>query len=868
MILVILCHAVSLLAQNVIRGKLYHKGIGIEGVSVLIHELGDKNAIIAFAITHSDGNYEVEVKTELDTISITSSSLNYVNITKNVANKDQVVDFELSPQEHNIKEVTVKADPILFKKDTLIFNVGAFAGESDRSIGDVIAKLPGFEVSSNGLISYQGQKIEKYYIEGLDLLEGRYSVANKNLSYEAVRSIEVLENHQPVKMLDSLVYSDKTSINIRLKKDLSLATKAQMGIGTAPLLWSVNLTPMIFNKKQQAIISYQTNNIGDDVSEQLIAHYFNEMKDETGTDILSLVSLTSPMIDKSRYLDNNIHMLTYNHILKFSDDANIKFNTSYVSDTQKQEGSISSVYLLEDDTIRTHELLSNEYVRNRFSGNLIYNKNAKNEFIKNKLSFSKYWDQSFGDVYTDEEMVTQELRSPFYSINNHLKWIFPVANSYITVKSKISYTDNIQKLEVTPGVFDALLNDSVESRGFRQDVNLNNFTTDNSLSFTLGRKHWRLDSRIGFEFEKKQLNSRMDVNGIEKEEPSLHNNLNWKYLSPFIAETFRYETPDLNLGFEMPVRKVSYNINDKKLLKKESVDKLLFNPAFYLFYRINGYLTLNTMFDYSNHFGRIDEIYYGSLVSNYRTLSVRNIPLSKSNNYNCTTQFKYTDPIRNWIATLIISQSFTSKNILLDRNIAQNGTTEINALVKDNNNRNTNVLFTGSKLFYALGTTLYLKANYSFGESENMINAILQNVKNVYWGIEPRISFTKLHGVNVDYKFQYAFMRQDVGENEISFNNSWHIFNLNFYPFPRHSVGINLEYYSTETTSPNNNQTYYTNINYRWKSKKMNMEMELKCYNLLNDDRFISYYNTELASIRNSYHIRPRQFVVSFDFSF
>ena len=67
--------------------------------------------------------------------------------------------------------------------------------------------MPGIEVLDDGKILYQGKPINKYYIEGLDLLEGKYNLANKNLPHKEVTKVQVLENHQPIKVLDSLVYS-------------------------------------------------------------------------------------------------------------------------------------------------------------------------------------------------------------------------------------------------------------------------------------------------------------------------------------------------------------------------------------------------------------------------------------------------------------------------------------------------------------------------------------------------------------------------------------------------------------------------------------------------------------------------------------
>src|SRR5690606_15947610 len=84
-----------------------------------------------------------------------------------------------------------------------------------------------------------------------------------------VSKVQILENHQPIKLLDSLEFSDRASINIKLKNNVTTTGTAEVGIGLAPFLWRVKATPMIFTKKNQAIITYQTNNTGSDVSQEI-----------------------------------------------------------------------------------------------------------------------------------------------------------------------------------------------------------------------------------------------------------------------------------------------------------------------------------------------------------------------------------------------------------------------------------------------------------------------------------------------------------------------------------------------------------------------------------------------------------------------
>src|SRR5690606_17251597 len=130
-----------------------------------------------------------KINSTLDTLQIRVSYLGYAAEEKVVPNQNQILNFELSETDIELKEVQVKALPIHQKGDTIHYAVNAFKDQKDRSISDVLKKLPGIEVEANGRILYQGSPIQKYYIEGLDLLGGKYHLANENLPADAVSGI-------------------------------------------------------------------------------------------------------------------------------------------------------------------------------------------------------------------------------------------------------------------------------------------------------------------------------------------------------------------------------------------------------------------------------------------------------------------------------------------------------------------------------------------------------------------------------------------------------------------------------------------------------------------------------------------------------
>ena len=101
---------------------------------------------------------------------------------------------------NELPEVIIKSTiPILNKNDTVTYDVKSFSNLGDKVIGDVIRKLPGVEIGPNGAITYKGKSITHFYIEGDDLLGGKYNIATNNIPSDAVEKVQVLENHQSIR---------------------------------------------------------------------------------------------------------------------------------------------------------------------------------------------------------------------------------------------------------------------------------------------------------------------------------------------------------------------------------------------------------------------------------------------------------------------------------------------------------------------------------------------------------------------------------------------------------------------------------------------------------------------------------------------
>lgn len=167
--------AAAAAAQVDVSGPVIDKERGepLTGASVIVK--GADGKIKKFTTSKTKGNFTLSVPSvrgcRLE-VSMMSFAKKYIPLDS----VSMPLTVALEPGNTLLKEVTVKAERIREQGDTISYSVSSFAQEQDRSIGDVLRRMPGINVESSGKIQYQGEDINKFYIEGADLLGGKSSL--------------------------------------------------------------------------------------------------------------------------------------------------------------------------------------------------------------------------------------------------------------------------------------------------------------------------------------------------------------------------------------------------------------------------------------------------------------------------------------------------------------------------------------------------------------------------------------------------------------------------------------------------------------------------------------------------------------------
>ena len=370
-----------------------------------------------------------------------------INISSNQSPRTHIV--FMKPSTVALREVQIKAPPISARNDTLVYRVSAFTKAGDRHLEDVLKRLPGVKVSANGTVSIQGKAINKFYIEGMDLMGNNYNQVTQNMPIDAVTSVEVLENHQPVKILQGKQLSDKAALNIKIDKSHKSRPFGELegGLGLSPTRWDNRAFVTHIANKSQLLLSGKMNNTGNDLSEETTEHI--DVTDLEAFEPITSPLLTSDLIQEqlpqNRYLYNKSYAGGVNFLRKLSDNSTLRFNTQLYEDHSSRNNSIEYIFgglhplsLREDANMKKKDFTIVPILK--------YELNSANTFVSDELRVSVSKKSAITAILSNESSINETVKTHPSYIQNYFSSSFPVGNTILQAKSLIRYFNRTESL--------------------------------------------------------------------------------------------------------------------------------------------------------------------------------------------------------------------------------------------------------------------------------------------------------------------------------------------------------------------------------------------------------------------------------------
>ena len=889
-------------AQTIISGKISDAdGQPLPSASVTIEEQG-KDAIMAFSISNSKGEFKVTFTSPEPNVVLKIKAFNQKPLFKTIKNETQNLNFSLDPDATEIKEVKLKTKLITKKGDTITYDLKAFESKADRTLADVLKKIPGIDLNADGTVLYQGEPINKFYVNGKDLMEGGYGTINNSLPKDAVQKVEVMENHQPVKILQDKVPSENAALNVQLKKGVTVTGRGELGVGMEPFLWNVKLTPMFFSPKTQWVVNYKANNNGESVEKEgNLLSFGNRFEGRRGkaspNSWLSVDKAETPDLPEKRYLMNNVHFFSANVLVSpfKNKEWELKASSNYTNNAISRESLQETIYepgFFAPGKVTTTE--SNKFYSNAAKGEIIFTKNAKKGFFKNTTTWNGFWNDDRGNSATQYNMdvpdptlknilLDESLDAPSGIFQNSLSTIIPFKEKLVNVMSYVSYQQDKQRLDVLNENFndldfelDSLNQTNQHFDRLDQRLSLKTLTANHSALVGFSYKKWTITPEIGLNLSLNEMNSQLYGDRILLNLP-FQNHMKWNELNPYSQVGFNYKGKALNLNFTIPLNFYSIDYKDMLRNKDSEFDKTVFEPNLWGSFDFASFWKIWTFASLNYNFGDFGSVYDGRILTRPKSLSFRDSDLLPENRFiNSSSRLEYRNPLNNLFFNVRYSYSTTNKNIITASRPFLSDATNISLVYIDNDSYSQSEGAEIGKYFPKFKTN----ASATFTNRDSNSYSILVDQNNVNNFIESKTNTqtfafkfnnTYFSWMSLDYNISMNwFTNRDDYKNNVNKSSGWnHNLNAYFYPVENHTIGFAWDdITSSQGATTLRNSFYDLSYQYTWSKKKI--DFEVKWLNIANRKSYetIGYNTTYFSTIRNNIEIRPSQVMFTVKFNF
>ena len=155
------------------------------------------------------------------------SYIGYATLKKDIAvgSADlRLGSIELSESTIMLKEATVVGvkTEITVKEDTVEYNADSYKTQPNAVVEDLLKRLPGVEVGTDGKITAQGKEVKKILIDGKEFFADDPKVASKNIPVEMVDKLQVVDRKSDLARLTGVDDGEEeTVINLTVKKGMN-----------------------------------------------------------------------------------------------------------------------------------------------------------------------------------------------------------------------------------------------------------------------------------------------------------------------------------------------------------------------------------------------------------------------------------------------------------------------------------------------------------------------------------------------------------------------------------------------------------------------------------------------------------------------
>ncbi len=839
------------------------------------------NAIVTYTVTDDKGGYNLTRPSgqNPDSLLVEVRNIGYKSQVKSISTIAPV-DFVLQVSVNQLQAVVIKSSrPVLITHgDTLSYKVSEFASPQDRTIGEVIKKLPGISVAVDGTISYNNKPISALYIGGDNLLDDKYSIAANSIPQGAVNQVQVIQNDQPVKVLRNKVVSDDVALNLEIKKGAKLHLIGQESVGAGlPGNYDVDLNAMMFKDNYKAINYLAGNNVGYDVQQDLVSHnladYNQRIDNALPATVLSLGAVNTPQLAENRYLFDQSGIINLNNLINLKNNVQLRVNAYYLHDTQQQDYSQQTTVFLPGDTVKYNEVQHNRLVPDILHTQFTLNINRDKYYLNDALLMDDKNITNYSGLKTDSSAVNQVFKDNTLNFSNEFNLIKSLkSNNIIQAYSYVSYSAEPENLVIGPGYNAAIFNNNTPYAQLVQNVNIPSWYTNNYFSFKIPSNLITQSYRTGFSVQSQTLTSGLNVvqnnNSAGLESDSALNHVNWTKKKLYAEAAYDLPGTVLKANLTLPVTLQQINYSDSPYALNKSLTRLYFNPQFRAKYQVGAENYLNILYSYSNQIGTIENVYPGYILTDYRTLYANNAGLTEQQIQQAGGGFSYRKALTLFFWSINALYSRTEANNIASSLITNNIQ---EGIVLPYPNSTDSWILNGSisKYSFALRTTFSGAITWQSSHSVQIQNNALLPFNTTTETFNVSAATKVSDAVNFSYNatLMQTASHSSVEASAFQVDQLVQKASVNYDPVEAVQFNLSGEHYFTYQRGNPDLKYFFADASVKYRINKWKTDLQLSANNFLNVKMYNALYLSANTLTASSYTLPGRIIMIKMMFN-
>ncbi len=874
-------------AQVAIHGRVSLNGEALRGVRIDLRLEADSQ-MLAYSFSDEHGNYRLQhAQTGKLMLQFRALGFEPISLMVTPTHADTLIDVQMQPGGvQQLQEVIVHAKrPYRNGRDTIELAVNSFLQGDERNVEDLLRKIPGINVGTDGSIKIGNKEVEKVMVEGDDFFEKGYRLLTQNMSVKPLEKIQVLQRYSNNKQLKGIENSDKVALNLQLKDDSKNQWLGSVGLQGAPIgptYYQASANLMNFGKRNKYYLLASANNNGYDAVSS-INHLIQSGADneagQIGVDVSTptLIDNTPnlPNFDYRRTNFNNDKLVSLNTILNPTSALKIKW-LGFVNPTKK------TFYR---NTVQEYNL---EDIQFSITENYEFTRKIDNYFTKLELQYEaspiavlNYTgtigalnNNALGELLFNNIASLEATKNKGYLTNHNLTYSYKLSERealvsslrFINQQSPVDYSINQYYYE------DLFGTDSVSE--VQQHI-------DNSLAYLGATTHYVSRKKNGDFFQlglsstyqQQQLNSQLRLlPGPESERktalapPEFANEMTLRLFQTYLISkyTVKHRTWEITPRLQAGIVQSDLRNFEEQTRKND----LQLSPGLSAKWAIHrkGRLEADVFFQQQN-------ATLPQLIPNYYTTGVRNfvkgidnfVSLSSSGG---TLLYTYGNMSDRFFANVQIGHQILLDYIGTESDLNPNFNLVQQRLLKNK----TATYYKGELNYYLKGLhgNMRLDVGFNAVDYETVVTGLghRQIRSNTYdYGLSFRSSWKSSFNIYTGYLLQTNSYQTAGSTNSLT--NSQAFLNLFLNLGNDLQLSLKNESYRFGALPQQKAQTYYfSDFSVFYELKKYKARFDITAKNILNTRTFRNAMLTDISRYTTEYRLFPRYVSFGVDYNF